>query len=324
MDSGIPVPEWVSFIGAEYLASFIRDGGASVKFAVADAERIADLSTYLAVQAQEMGCAFAQMNAVDTRVHMPQDIFYAIAQQLDWREMARRVIITFAVEAAYEVDGVDPSAAAQSAGGDIYAAIGAANGVDAIAVRQELRPAIRNRVATNRSMARDFRVAMSQLCLTEGAGDGSEYGGQPLIDWLTGANTRVSNVHHFAVHTPINRMTARYFMESAFYWLRYAGYTGVVLLLDNTQVTLARRPADGARYYTRPMVIDHYELLRELIDSADRLSGTLVVVASNPDFLDEDTRSRGFGIYEALMTRVMNDVHDKNLVNPMASLVRLS
>lgn len=319
MDSAMSVAEWVRFIGAEYLATFIKEGGASVKFAVADEGRIPELSSQLAVKSQELGCAFARLNAADTRVHMPQDIFYAISRQLDWREMARRVIAALAGEADYRVDDVDPSA-----DDGIYAAIGAANGLDAAAVLQELRPAIRNQVGMNRNMARDFRVAMSQLCLAEGAGYGGEYGGQPLIDWLTGTNPRISNVRHFAVHTPINRMTARHFMESALYWLRHAGYAGIVILLDNTRVTLARRPADGSRYYTRPMVIDHYELLRELIDSADRLSGTLVVVASNPEFLDEDTRSRGFGIYEALMTRVMNDVRDKNLANPMASLVRLS
>lgn len=319
MDSGMAVGEWVRFIGSEYLESFIKEGGASVKFAVSDDERIAELSVQLAAQSQELGCAFARLNAADTRVHMPQDIFYAISRQLDWREMARRVIAALAGKADYRVDDVDPSA-----DDGIYAAIGAANSLDAATVLQELRPTIRNQVTRNRNMARDFRVAMSHLCLAEGTGYGSEYGGQPLIDWLTGANPRISNVRHFAVHTPINRMTARHFMESAFYWLRYAGYAGIVILLDNRRVTLARRPADGSRYYTRPMVIDHYELLRELIDSADRLSGTLVVVASNPDFLDEDTRSRGFGIYEALMTRVMNDVHDKNLTNPMASLVRLS
>jgi hypothetical protein len=174
-------------------------------------------------------------------------------------------------------------------------------------------------------MARDFRVAMSHLCLAEDIGFNDDaYVGQPLIDWLTGANARIGNVKHFAVHTPVNRTTARHLMESAFYWIRYAGYGGVVIFLDNTRVTLPRRPQDGSRYYTKAMVIDHYELLRELIDSADRLSGALVVVAANPDFLDEDTRSRGFGSYEALMTRVMNDVRDRNQANPMASLVRLS
>ena len=58
----------------------------------------------------------------------------------------------------------------------------------------------------------------------------------------------------------------------------------------------------------------------------DRLAGTLLIVVANSDF-DDDTnerRSRGFGIYQALRTRVMNDVHDRNRLNPVASLVRLS
>jgi hypothetical protein len=72
------------------------------------------------------------------------------------------------------------------------------------------------------------------------------------------------------------------------------------------------------------MVVEHYELLREFIDATDRLTGTLLVIATSTEFLDNDAGSRGFGIYPALMTRVMDDVRDKNLVNPVASLVRLS
>ena len=114
-------------------------------------------------------------------------------------------------------------------------------------------------------------------------------------------------------------------MESALYWFKAAGYAGTVLLLDNSRVTVSPNPRDGRRYYTITMVIDHYELLRELVDSADRLSSTLLVVASNPDFLDPSERqARGFGMYPPLRTRVMNEVHDKNLINPMASLVRIS
>ncbi len=320
MDNTMPVADWVQFISKEYLESFIKDGGASVKFAIAPEEVNNDLALALAEQSQNLGYTFVEFNAAHARAHMPQDIFFAISRQLDWRMLARRAIVKLAEDKALRVDGVDPSAA-----GSIYYAIATANDLDGEFVLQELRISILAEVARNRKMSRDFRIAMSQLCLAENSGlSGDDYIGQPLIGWLTGANTRISNVRHFGVHTPINRTTARHFMESAFYWIRYAGYAGVLALLDNTRVTRARNPRDGSRHYTKAMVIDHYELLRELIDSTDRLSGTLVVVASNADFLDEDSRSRGFGAYEALMTRVMNDVRDKNLVNPMASLVRLS
>ena len=69
--------------------------------------------------------------------------------------------------------------------------------------------------------------------------------------------------------------------------------------------------------------MDHYELLREFVDNVDRLSGTLLMVATNYDFVDERA-PKGYGIYEALRFRVMDDVRDKVLVNPVASLVRLS
>ena len=96
------------------------------------------------------------------------------------------------------------------------------------------------------------------------------------------------------------------------------------MLLDNSRVTLARNPKDGRRYYTRAMTLDHYELLREFIDDGDRLPGMLLFVLTNDEFLDERPTSRGYGVYPALSTRIMNDVRDRNLVNPMGSLVRLS
>ncbi len=314
----ISVKGWADFLGSEYLASFIKDGGASVKFAVAADGARQSLSSALAAQSRNLGAAFVKINAVDTRVHMPQDLFFAISRQVDWRLAARRVIVQLARDKDYDTARVDPAAP-----DNIYASIGETNSLDRVSILQDLRVAIRDKVARNRGMSRDFRVAMSHLCLAE-ATDSGEYKGQPLLEWLTGENTRISNVQHFQVRTPINRTTARYFMESLLYWIRYAGYAGSVIFLDNARVTLSNRPADGSRFYSKLMVIDHYELLRELIDSADRLNATLVVVASSPEFLDETSGARGFGVYPALMTRVMNDVRDKNLVNPMASLVRLS
>ena len=320
-ENSIPVKQWVSFLGREYLESFVTDGGASIKFTASSEEQIPILASNLADQATKLNCLFIGVNAVETRVHMPQDIFFAISRQVDWQLLARKMIVQLAERASgskYKTTDVDPSAP-----GNIYSAIGEANGLETSSMIQALRVEVQDKITKNRRMARDFRVAMSRLCQFEEV-EPEDYGGQLLLDWLTGANAAISNVRHLSIRTAINRTTARHFMESALYWIQYAGYSGTVIFLDNSRVTLPRRPDDGSRFYTRPMVMDHYELLRELIDSSDRLAGTLVVVASNHDFLDEDTKSRGFGIYEALMTRVMNDVRDKNQVNPMASLVRIS
>ena len=173
----------------------------------------------------------------------------------------------------------------------------------------------------NQKMSRDFRVCMSQLCLMSGeSATPGPYADQPLLDWLTGVNKLIGGVKPFAIRTSINRTTARYFIESALYWVRYVGHTGTVILLDNSRVTLTRRPKppDGKRYYTRAMTMEHYELLREFIDGVDRLAGALLVVVTNQDFLDDsaDRGSRGYGIYQALRTRIMDDVRGPEFGQP--------
>ena len=321
MANTIALLDWLEVIESEYLSSFIPDGGASVKFAVTSDELKADLQAAVRERCGKLGMVFVSIDATSRRAHMPQDLFHGLASSVDWREAARRMILKLARERVYKVDGIDPQADP-----NVFEAIAEVNGLEHQFVLSNLRPQIQERVYREPSMARDFRVAMTQLCLAEDTRAGETYGGQPIVDWLTGSNTRISSVRPFSIHTPINRTTARHFFESALFWLHHVEYSGTVILLDNSRVTLARNPRDGLRYYTRAMVLEHYELLREFVDTTDRLTATLLVVATSNDFLEEEagSRNRGFGIYQALMTRVIDDVRDRNLVNPVASLVRLS
>ena len=319
MPNTIALHDWLRVIDDEYLSTFVRDGGASVKLAVASQASKAELCSRMEARCRELGYLCVGLDARTTRAHMPQDIFFSLAGQVDWRLLARRMIVRLAAELGYRVAGVSPDAAV-----NVYDAIADANDLDSQFVLGEIRPAIQARVFRNPRMAKDFRVCMSHLCLREDTR--GEHAGQPLLDWLTGSNTRLSSVRDFSIYTGINRTTARYFIESALCWIHDVGYTGTVILFDSSRVTVARNPKDGARYYTRPMAMEHYELLREFIDGMDRLVATLLVVVTNRDFLDDsgDRRSRGYGIYQALRTRVMDDVRDRNVVNPVASLVRLS
>lgn len=321
MPNTIPIHEWLKFIDDEYLSTFVRDGGASVKFAVTPDELKPDLYEDVRVRCRELDYVFVNLDAALMRAYMPQDIFFGLASQVDWRLLARRLILRLANQKGYRVEGISPRDT-----GNVFDAIANANGLETQSVLFEMRPAIQNDVLRNPNMARDFRVCMFHLCLMNDESiTSAQYVSHPLLDWLTGTNTRLGNVRTFGIHTGINRTTARHFIESAFHWVRHVGHSGTVILLDNSRVMLARRPRppDGKRYYTKAMTMEHYELMREFIDDVDRLSGTLLVVVTNYEFTDEQS-ARGWGIYSALRTRVMDDVRDLNLVNPAASLVRLS
>jgi hypothetical protein len=99
-----------------------------------------------------------------------------------------------------------------------------------------------------------------------------------------------------------------------------------LMMLDNSRVLVSKRPTDGSRYYTRPMALESYQLLREFIDSTERVPATMMLIISTSEFLNAESgpRSRGIGAYSALQTRIMDDVKDRNLINPVASLVRLA
>ena len=320
MQNTIALADWLRVIDDEYLSSYVKEGGSAVKFAIAPDELKSGLYAEMEARCRAVGYEVVKLDAKERamRAHMPQDIFFGLARQIDWRRLARRLILRFASERGYEVANID------SSGEGVFDAIAEAHRLEPGFVLGEIRPEIQNAVARNSSMARDFRVCMSHLCLLEySRGD---YNGQPLLDWLRGYNTRISNIRPFAIHTNINRTTARYFIESALFWVSYAGCAGTVILFDNSRVTVPRNPRDDFRYYTRAMTLEHYELLREFIDSVDKLKATLLVVVTNQDFLDESAlrSSRGYGIYPALQTRVMDDVRDRGRVNPLSALVRLA
>lgn len=318
MPDTVSLPNWMRHIRQEYLETFVRHGGASVKFVVTPESQRDALVASLRSASGDLGFQFATVQATETRVHMPQDIYYALARQTNWRLLARRRILQLAASRGFKVEGIAPEL-----DDDIYERIERANGAQPNSCLMELRPELQQSVLKSLEMMRDFRVAMMQLCVLESVQSNAEYGGQALLDWLTGANVRMSNVRHFSIFTAINRTTGRAFLESALHWIRETGQAGTVILLDNARVTVPRDPRDGYRFYQRAAVMDHYELLREFVDSADRLKGTLLVVSTNTDFTDTTPGGRGYGAYPALQTRVMDDVRDRNLANPVASLVRL-
>jgi hypothetical protein len=181
-------------------------------------------------------------------------------------------------------------------------------------------------IVKDTSMAKDFRVAMTHLCLAElGGGQDGLLIRQALLDWLTGRNRAIAMVKRYQIFSPITRANARHHLRSLTAWSRIAGYNGTAITLDIDQILVQRRPgaAEGF-FYTRAAVLDAYEVLRQFIDDTDRARAFLLLVLASKDFLDDDTRGRGLVAYEALKFRVFDEVHDKRRANPMAALVRLA
>ena len=312
--------EWLGVTRQEYFEAFIPDGGAALKFVVPLDDRAGlTVASELARSGSELGFLVVQVSASETRIHMMDQLFFEIADQIDWQRLSQQVIVRLARDKAFS--------APEDGDGSLLDRIARANGLEPEFLLRELRLETQERVSKQRRLSRDFRVAMTHLCLAElTGGDDGMVRVRVITEWLTGRNNRISAVRPYEIFNRISRTNARHLFESMLRWVRFAGYPGTLILLDTARLTVARNPRDGAQYYTKPAVLDAYELLRQFIDGTDRLRGCFIVVVPDLAFLDEDQvpRSRGIGAYEALKFRVIDEVRDRRLVNPMASLVRLS
>ncbi len=316
MTTSITPAEWLSFIDKEYLGAFVRDGGAAIKFAVPldDAWRL-EIFDGLTKLAEQAGYSVIKISAAETRIHMADEIFFRTAEQVPWRLLSRRFVAKLAADSGYVwTDDLDDP---------LYVRLAERNQVDPQMLLLDLKKAIGEKVLKEPKLSRDFRVAMTHLCIAElsGGQDGATTV-QILTDWLTGRNKAISAIKPYHIFRKIHRTTARFFFESMVRWLRATAYPGMVILIDAQRVMLARNPHDLGVFYSKAAVLDTYEVLREFIDGTDNLEGFFMVVVPDVSFLED--QSRGIGAYEALKFRVFDEIRDRNLVNPMASLARVA
>ncbi|WP_217914011.1 BREX system ATP-binding domain-containing protein [Miltoncostaea marina] len=306
--------EWLGLLRREYLDDFVRQGGAAVKFAVVDdpAEAARVLGT-VAHQAEEAGYLVLGVDAARVRVHMMQEVFFEVARQVPWRQLARRAVRGYYVESGYRVPDDDLSAEA----------VAALNGVDAAMLNAELRQRIHDMLGRGDELAKDFRVAMLWLCLAEIWKGRSREDSAAIIEWLQGDLRLISAVKQYLIFRKIGRHNARAMLSSLSAWCRMVGLPGVVLTLDIRRLGVAKRAEvpDGV-FYTKAGVLDAYEVLRQLIDATDDLRGMLCVVLARPELFDDDRR--GVAIYKALYERVWPDVRLRQRDNPLSALATIT
>ncbi len=318
-DNTISPEAWLDFVQAEYLDGFVKVGGTSIKFAVPLDDSVRScIEDGITERARSGGYITACVSSADTRVHMVDQLFFRIADQVPWRQLCENVIVKLAREKGF----VQPPSGEQEA---LVHRISSANSTDPDMLSLEARNWIGSAVLRNQSLTRDFRVAVTHLCsaVLIGGPDG-ESKVEAITDWLSGRNRSVSAVRPYQIFNRITRTNARHLLESLLLWVRFAGFPGVVITWDTSRVTIARNPRDELLFYTKPAMLDAYEVLRQFIDATDRMKGCLIVVIPAAEFLDIDPSSRGLGAYDALKLRVYDEIHDRRLVNPMGALVRVS
>jgi hypothetical protein len=315
--AGMSVASYVDFIAKEYLGDYVRNGGAAVRFVVAgDDEVAARWHVCLAAAATGDGYLCASVDAAEVRVHMIDQLYAAIARAVDWRDLARRQVY-----AAWDEIGLTPAAADRLT----VAAIAEHHEVDSRECARSIRRRLEALLLHDASLAREFRLAVLRLCQGElGTGEVATDERDAVVCWLRVEPVALRALRSASLFARVGRHNARSLLTSLAAWRARVTGTGVVLDLDLTRLAIARRPPAEQRighYYTKAMVLDAYEVLRQLVDATDNLRGVFVAVTLPPPLVSDDVR--GLPAYSALHLRVVDEVRDRRRANPYAALIRL-
>jgi hypothetical protein len=317
MNPSLRLNDWVATLNREYLSTFISQGGAAVKFAVPETAATAEnIAAAIASASTRLGYVTAAVNAADLRVHMADQVFLAVARATPWEDLTSRVVSRLVAKAGYENATASPGA--------LFEQLATANRIDSRVLLMELRRSLTAEVFSRNELSKDFRVAMTQLCLGHLAGGAAgDTTKKAILEWVRGENTSIAAVKPYHIFNRITRSNARHLLESLLHWVRFAGLAGTVVTMDISRLGIGKNPRDERVFYTKAAVLDAFELLRQFIDGTDRSSGLLLVAIADSAFLEE-TNTRGINAYGALRARIFDEVRDEKLVNPLASLVRVA
>jgi hypothetical protein len=317
---GIPMPDWLDVLDKFYLSDFIKNGGAAFKMLLTrDEAGVSSTLCDLRRRAEDYGYFYVQVSSAQTRVDRIDQIFFAVARQLDWDMLMTRDAAQFLHSHDYAVpEGTSLSDTT---------AIAAANGIEQEELLSDLRRATRQEIVGDRRMCKEFRTALAYLRNAQlFPRNVSPSDAETLEGWLRGEKISMSALRDLRIYSKIGRHNARDMLSALAHWLAKSLGQGLIIGLDlSALMNVSPRTADEepqSLRYSRSALLDTYEVLRQFIDETDDITHCLICASAPSGIITDEKRSM-VKQYYALHNRLVNEAHDRDRENPLAAMVHL-
>ena len=351
----IRLDDWLNVLQSEYLEDYIALGGSSVKFISGSDAILKEASQRIQRMAMSEGyfTAFLDPSKHDSTgkkpdLHRIDKFFFNATKGVDWKSWAekqariyleRRGIFLREDRKIGDLDGIAEDNQRQP---------------------EDLINQYQSEFATpqikDAGLALEFRAAVTALgraqLIPDAVNPTTE---EVVLAWLSGKTLpgASNTLKKVQIYERINPNNARNVFVSLTRWLPQTGHKGLVLILDfrhyeYKKLTKAQKQSQRDRRIRdaitarvsheeleRIMVEEDYEpdisytdaaymqmlnLLRRFIDEIDWFERMQLIVLTTPQFYDMASR-RNYHNYDALQTRIGQEVHDALRTNSSASLV---
>jgi len=97
----VALDDWLGVMEREYTGSFIPEGGGAVRIVVAPPDLLDRASARLRAQAAHAGLSVIGIDVAQTKLHMLQNLFFAIAAALPWPAMLQTRVEALLIDGGY-------------------------------------------------------------------------------------------------------------------------------------------------------------------------------------------------------------------------------
>jgi hypothetical protein len=299
------IPADVNFITdfwrEQYLEPYITLGGSKIKFITGSpgSGKSGCLNQFMS-DAATLGCKTATLSAKSVWLNDFKEIYAAVFDAVDFQSCLVNCARKIASEMGRDYDEIPDGISFA----DYLTYLGMLDPV----TRLELRSQINSMFFKNPRMDKNFAVCAAMLTGGILGHPTLEQSSRELLwSWLKAEKgVRMPAIRKLGLAPyRISRHNARHMLRSLIEVVRLAGYSALVVGIDDLEILAGNSSLEEIRY-TKMRREDAYESIRELIDSIDSLNYVMFVFSFGRELLDDE--AYGFKSYQALWMRIQNEI----------------
>ncbi len=312
VDMTVESETWLDGFAEHYLSNYVANGGSKVKVLIGSAGvGKSHLLRCVESRASKLGYIAVYFSARDwdNRLNDLPDLYRTISSKLDHEQLVRGLCLSVAANLGYGQNDYS--------GDTQLVPLVIEDGLNRNDAEREIRNAIGR---TFRDV--DFGSSFATFAYTVARNrmiTGLEEGIHIALKWLCGQKLDRHERQATGLFETLQKVNARAWLNSLIRLLNIVGMTGLVVLIDDLETLTERSPLNGRYLYSAMAIKDTYELLRQLIDDVEMLSGFMMLAAGRRVIVEDE--KRGFKSYEALWMRLQTGLVPSEHFNPYADIV---
>jgi len=284
-----------------YLKEFLPAGGSKIKFITGKSGSGKTHTVYLLTEhARKENLLTVSFSAKKVWLNDFKNIYLEILEQCDLPQLLKKCSHKIIQSMGFDYQEIPEGMTFM----DYLSQKGLSDGL----TRRELRLQLKNLFLDNPLLDNNFALACSLLC---GGILGHPFlenqSRQLLLSWLNGdKSVKVATLRPLGLApSRITKYNARHMLRSLTEIIRFSGYAGLFVAVDNLEILL-NRSSLNPMHYTKMKRDDTYESIRQLIDDIDSFHNLMFVFSFERSLLDND--NSGIKSYQALWMRIQNEI----------------